>query len=165
MLFNAFVGPVDSGINAPSADLLWTPRSVEQSTHWREGIMPSRGTWTGLRSANVMKVSKAKCKVLQLVHGTPRHKYSLGEAVIGSSPAKKELGELVYEKLNMSQQCELTAWGSNPVCIKRSAASRSKEVILPLCSALVRAHLEYCMQLWCPQCKNCQRKSRGETQT
>ncbi|GAB0190554.1 formin-1 [Grus japonensis] len=112
--------------------------------------MPSRGTlWA---HAKLMKFNKAKCKVMHLCWGDPRYQYRPGDEWTERGPAEQIL---VDEKLDMSHQSELEAQKANHImgCTKRSMASRSREVILPLYSALIRPHQAYCVQLWGPQYK------------
>lgn len=76
----------------------------------------------------------------------------------GGHPAGKQLGRkgpgvLLDTGLNWSEESALAAEKAQDVlgCTGQSAACRSREGVLPLCSALVRPRLQGCVQFWAPQ--------------
>ncbi|GAB0181685.1 mitochondrial enolase superfamily member 1 [Grus japonensis] len=99
---------------------------------------------------NLTKFSKDKYKVLHLGKHNPGVQHRLGSMQLESSSVERDLGFLVDNKLNMSEQCAAAAKKANRMlgCINQGITGRDKEVTTPLYSALVRPLLEYYVQFW-----------------
>ena len=58
-----------------------------------------------------------------------------------------DVGMFVNDQVNMGQHC---AQAPKKDCIRNSVASKRREEIIPLYSALVRPHLDDCVKFWAP---------------
>jgi len=85
-----------------------------------------------------MRFNKSKCNIMHLGQGNIRYQYRLENERAEYSLADKDLGIVVCGKLDMNQQCAHAAQKAKHFlgCLQSSVASKLREVILPLCSAL-----------------------------
>ena len=95
-----------------------------------------------------MKYNKGKCRVLHPGKHNSRHHDTLGTVLLESSEGETDPGVLVDSRMTRSQHCALVAKKANGILgwITRAVVIRLREPLLPLYSALLRPHLEYCLQ-------------------
>ncbi|KAJ7408142.1 sentrin-specific protease 7 isoform X1 [Willisornis vidua] len=92
-------------------------------------------------TVGIVLESKQPCAVLQA-----------GERVAAKWLSRKGPEGAGQQQLNVIQQCAHVAKKANGIlaCVSNSVASRTRAVIVPLYSALVRLHLNSCVQFWAP---------------
>ena len=93
-----------------------------------------------------------KCKCLHTGHRNLNVNCKMGDTVLGTTVKEKDLGVTISADMNVSEQCGIAASKGNQILglIRRNITYKGKKLIIPLYKAIVRSHLEYCIQAWRP---------------
>ena len=93
-----------------------------------------------------------KCKCLHTGHRNWNVNYKMGDIVLGTTVKEKDLGVTISADMKVSEQCGIAASKGNQILglIRRNITYKGKNLIIPLYKAIVRPHLEYCIQAWRP---------------
>ena len=76
----------------------------------------------------------------------------MGGTILSKTVKEKDLGVSMNANMIVSEQCRIAASNGNQVLgiIRRNITYIEKSLIVPLYKAIVRPHLEYCIQTWSP---------------
>ena len=93
-----------------------------------------------------------KCKCLHTGHGNLNVNYKMRDTVLGTTVKEKDLGVIISADMKVSEQCGIAASKGNQILglIRRNITYKGTFLIIPLYKAIVRSHLEYCIQAWRP---------------
>ena len=143
VLFNIFINDLYEGIESnfskfaddtKMGGLADTPEGCATIQH----VLDRLESWT---RRNLMRFNKSKCRVMHMRRNNCMHQYRLGDDLLERSSEKKEVG--AWWKTGWPGASSMAKKANSILGCIKNIASRMKEVILFLCSASVRPHLEY----------------------
>ena len=93
-----------------------------------------------------------KCKCLHTGPGNTGMNYEMGGTILSKTVKEKYLGVTMNANRKVSEQCRIAASKCNQFLrmIRRNITYKEKSLIITLYKAIVRPHLEYCIQAWNP---------------
>ena len=93
-----------------------------------------------------------KCKCQHTGPGNTGMNYEMGETILTKTVKEKYLGVTMHANMKVSEQCRIAASKGNQVLvmIRRNITYKENSLTVPLYNAIVRPHLEYCIQAWKP---------------
>ena len=91
-----------------------------------------------------------KCECLHTGSGNTGMNYEMGGTILRKTVKETYLGVTMNANMKLSEQCRLATSKGNQVIgmIRRNITYKDKSLIIPLYKAIVRPHLEYCIQAW-----------------
>uniref|UniRef100_A0A8C5MGG2 Reverse transcriptase domain-containing protein n=1 Tax=Leptobrachium leishanense TaxID=445787 RepID=A0A8C5MGG2_9ANUR len=154
ILFNIFISDIAEGINGKVClfaddtkicNRVDVPGGISQMTNDLGKLKKWSELWQ-------LSFNVDKCKIMHLGRKNPRAEYRIFDTVLTSTSEERDLGVIISEDLRVSSQCNRAAGNASRMlgCVGRGISSRKREVLMPLYRALVRPHLEYCVQYWRP---------------
>ena len=100
-----------------------------------------------------LRFNLEKCKVLHISgNDNPRNSYYLDGTELISTQSEKDLGFTMDEKFDFGEHIKASLAKANKMIawVSRNVICKDKEVMSVIYRCLVRPHLEYCVQCWCP---------------
>ena len=93
-----------------------------------------------------------KCICLHTGSENTGMNYEMGGTILSKTLKEKDLGVTMNANMKVSEQCRIAASKGNQVLgmILRNKTYKEKSFIIPLYKAIVKPHLEYCIQAWNP---------------
>uniref|UniRef100_A0A8C5WHD7 Reverse transcriptase domain-containing protein n=1 Tax=Leptobrachium leishanense TaxID=445787 RepID=A0A8C5WHD7_9ANUR len=161
ILFNIFISDIAEGINGKVClfaddtkicNRVDVPGGISQMTNDLGKLKKWWELWQ-------LSFNVDKCKIMHLGRKNPRAEYRIFDTVLTSTSEERDLGVIISEDLRVSSPCNRAAGNASRMlgnagrmlgCVGRGISSRKREVLMPLYRALVRPHLEYCVQYWRP---------------